>query len=100
MVLVIQRLPIIKELIIKKNTSKKNNLVNIKQNFDDTRLNNEFTNNETNQNRKKIITKKSPITCYRCGQQGHYYKHCPYSFKQLAEFENQNQGSSNDHLNF
>ncbi|ORY04882.1 hypothetical protein LY90DRAFT_519390, partial [Neocallimastix californiae] len=53
----------------------KNNLVNIKQNFDDTRLNNEFTNNETNQNRKKIITKKSPITCYRCGQQGHYYKH-------------------------
>ena len=78
----------------------KNNLVNIKQNFDDTRLNNEFTNNETNQNRKKIITKKSPITCYRCGQQGHYYKHCPCSFKQLAEFENQNQGSSNDHLNF
>jgi len=52
MVLVIQRLPITKKIYNQKEYDQNNNQVNIRPDFNDARLDNEFTNNETNQNRK------------------------------------------------
>ena len=36
---------------------------------------------------------KRSTVCYRCGLQGHYYRHCPYSFKELAEMEERKQNN-------
>jgi len=64
-------------------------------NYNSTRKESNFSNNN-NINEPKS-TYNNQKTCYRCGQKGHYYNHCPYSFKQLAEMEEKN---SNESLNF
>ncbi|MBE6487081.1 MAG: hypothetical protein E7Z85_09605 [Methanosphaera stadtmanae] len=78
-----------------------NNLENTTQNIKDSKIRNNLVNNEIKQARNTFNSEKSHIICYRCGQQGHIYKLCPYSFKEFAKLRNQNNTiNSNNHLNF
>ena len=71
------------------NNDKVNNYTN---NNPITRKESNFSNNNNINETKSTYNNQK--TCYRCGQKGHYYNHCLYSFKQLAEMEEKNNNES------
>ena len=52
-----------------------------------TRSTRRSDSNKTTQQSNKGNPSKKTITCFRCNRSGHYIKECPYSFKELAQME-------------